>query len=492
MHDTGELLAKLAALRQQLEQAHGLTREAGTSAATLLAGERQESGSLWRLERQIPAGDQQLRLMDDVLRRLTARTAPDDPGRAMPRRLTARAHRFLERGRRLVQQLRGIADDPLLEREAAAPLGLLFQETAQMADTALRMVQAFPDAPGAQRNLCAGLEAILDVIAERTEILVAGLNRQRQEVAQCDRLAGLLRDLAAGTDGDIHPFLSLAEEVLADAQDGKPLRFPEPIFGTEAPADDADVPWFVAAHSLTVAQVVARVVRQDPELKGQPLAPILAALVQDAGMLTVPASILAKPGALDEEQRRVVERHPRIGGEFAGRLLPGEDWLAEAVSTHHERLDGSGYPAGLRDLQIGTLARLLAACDVYAARNEPRPHRPAFDSRTALTDTLLVAEKGALDRVHAERLLSLSFYPVGSVVELADGAVGVVVAAHAVRRDLTTPARPVLALLTDSEGRALPVPQHLDLAQSENRRIVRSLAAEERRAYAGLRLVAWV
>src|SRR5262249_13542279 len=140
MHDTSELLAKLAALRQQLEQAQGLARDAGTSAATLLGGENRESGSLWRLERQIPAGDQQLHLLDSVLRRLTARTAPDDPGSALPKRLTAGAHRLLERGRRLVRQLRGIADDPLLQREATSSLAILFQETAEMADTALRMV----------------------------------------------------------------------------------------------------------------------------------------------------------------------------------------------------------------------------------------------------------------------------------------------------------------------------------------------------------------
>ena len=56
--------------------------------------------------------------------------------------------------------------------------------------------------------------------------------------------------------------------------------------------------------------------------------------------------------------------------------------------------------------------------------------------RTALTDTLLLADRGALDRHCAERLLHLSFYPVGSVVELADGAVGLVVATHGGRREL--------------------------------------------------------
>jgi hypothetical protein len=117
----------------------------------------------------------------------------------------------------------------------------------------------------------------------------------------------------------------------------------------------------------------------------------------------------------------------------------------------------------------------------------PRPHRPARATRTALADTLLLAEQGLLDRHISERLLHLSFYPVGSVVELADGAVGVVVAAHGDWRDLATPSRPVVNLLTDTQGRFLAIPQTLDLAVCEGRSIVRSLSAEDRRALLGRR-----
>jgi HD-GYP domain-containing protein (c-di-GMP phosphodiesterase class II) len=192
-----------------------------------------------------------------------------------------------------------------------------------------------------------------------------------------------------------------------------------------------------------------------------------------------------QPGLLDDRQRRAVEAHTRVGAEILARLLPGGAWLAEAAAGHHERLDGTGYPAGLRDRQIAQLTRLVAVCDVYATLCTPRPHRPALDTRTALTDTLLLAEQGSLDRYQAERLLQLSFYPVGAVVELADGAVGLVVATHLGRRDLNTPARPVLALLTDGDGLPLPRPQHVDLAQCESRSIVRTLPETERRERLG-------
>ncbi len=167
------------------------------------------------------------------------------------------------------------------------------------------------------------------------------------------------------------------------------------------------------------------------------------------------------------------------------RLWPAAGWLADAALGHHERLDGTGYPNGHRDHQIPTLNRLLAVCDVYAALCLPRPHRQGLETRTALTDTLLLAEQGGLDQTQAERLLTLSFYPVGSVVELVDGALALVVATPQGRRDLHHPARPVLMLLTDTQGARVPVPRYLDLAQVEGHGIVRSLSAADRRRLLG-------
>ena len=117
--------------------------------------------------------------------------------------------------------------------------------------------------------------------------------------------------------------------------------------------------------------------------------------------------------------------------EIAARLRPDAVWLAQAIAEHHERLDGTGYPAGLRGGQMSSLSRLLAVCDVYAASCTARPYRKAKETRTALTDVLLMAGNGVLDRDHAERLLELSFYPVGSAVETTDGSLGLVTATPA-------------------------------------------------------------
>ncbi len=265
--------------------------------------------------------------------------------------------------------------------------------------------------------------------------------------------------------------------MVQEARNGEPLRFLHA--GANDPAR------FAAAHGLTVAQVLARLLLHDPQAPVQ-LA-VMAALVHDVGMVCVPAELLAKPDVLSDQERRIVEKHAAAGGPMVAPLWPGGGWPIDAVTDHHERPDGTGYPLGHKDIQLAEPVRLLAVCDVYAALCCPRPHRPALDTRTALTETLLLAERDALDRQQAERLLALSFFPAGSVVELTDGSSAFVLAAHPGQRGLTNPARPIVLLLTDSQSQPLALPQVIDLVEERERSVVRSLATTERRRLLGRR-----
>jgi hypothetical protein len=480
MTDTHVLLGKIAALRQRLDQAQGLAREAGSAAAALYT-ETGDAGRVWRLEQGVAVGQENAALLDTSLRQLTE-SAPEETRNSLPRQMTARARRILERTHDLLSQLRSLAEqlDTIAPAQPRSgdPLAALYRDTSAMTETILRVVQAFPDSASGQLRLCDGVEAILSVAAQRLGTLAHAIGQRNRDIERLDTLRDLLARLAGGHDVSVQEFINLAEALLAEA-DQAPLRFPSEV--------EADPALFVACHSLFVAQVVARIVRLDPDLRPRSMEPVLAALVHDVGMLQVPTEVLTHPGPLSDEQRRAVERHTQVGADLAARLLPSGAWLAEAARGHHERLDGTGYPGGLRDTHIAPLTRLLAVCDVYAALCSPRPHREARETRTALADTLLLADQGALDPREAERLLLLSFYPVGAAVELADGTVGVVVATHMAPRDLNTPARPVVVLLTDGRGHPLPAPRHLDLAVGDGPGIVRTLRAAERRELLGER-----
>ena len=471
MSDTRALLSKIAALRERLEQVPGLTDAA-----------RQDGNPAENLDERVSDGRRRQALLDAALKQLS----PDAPAEVRPVTLTARARTLLERGRQLVNRLRDIAADPHLaeantpeEEPPADPLAAGLRETAAMAESALRLVSAFPDSPSTQLRLCEGLEGLLKVVAERVAGLDLALERRRVEALRVARLSGWLTDIADGCELGAAPFYALAEELLAEAEAGEALRFPRSAAAT--PADAA------ALHGLTVAAVVARLVPHDDTLRREPLPAVLAALVHDVGLLKVAPELLTQTDPLTDDQRRQLEQHPRVGAELIARHLEEMAHLTDAVQTHHERPDGTGYPAGLRGEKMSAIARLLAAADFYAALASPRPHRAALDSRAALTETLLAAERGHLDRRCAELLLGLTFYPVGTAVELSDGSVGLVVATHHTRRDLTTPARPVLALLTNSQGQPLPAARHLDLAMTPSASIVRSLPPEQRRQALGRR-----
>jgi HD-GYP domain-containing protein (c-di-GMP phosphodiesterase class II) len=462
MTSTQALLTKIAALRQRLVQADT------TNAATGFTASSPCVNPLQTLEQKVAAGFWHTALLDAAVHH----AAPLEES-TLPTHLTARAARLLQRGRDLLREFRRLTEEPALQNPQADPLAAFNHETAAMLDCVLRIVQSFPQAATAQMRLCDGLEAILGVIAERLSILISGVAERKRTESQIQLLGEMLIRLARNQPVRIQDSYPLAEAILDSAMQGAPLRFHH--------VQPDDPVRFVACHSLVTAQVMARLVIHDVDWSSRPQDPILAALLHDVGMLRVPAEVLAHPGPLTDAQRRLIEYHAAVGADILARSVPSKSWLLEAASAHHERMDGTGYPGGLRESQLSPLVRLLAVCDVYAALACPRPHRPALEPRAALTDTLLLAERGELDRFQAESLLDLSFYPVGSVVELADGSVAVVVATHPARNDLRSPARPVLAMVMDARGQPLPYPMQIDLARSESHSILRVLPRPERK-----------
>ncbi|GEM_PF-375460 len=111
----------------------------------------------------------------------------------------------------------------------------------------------------------------------------------------------------------------------------------------------------------------------------------LAATVHDLGKITVPGEILSKPARLNETEYAFIKVHPRAGYDLlkdAGLPYP----VSEIVLQHHERLNGSGYPQGLKGSKILLEARVVAVADVVEAIVSPRPYRPARELETALKE----------------------------------------------------------------------------------------------------------
>jgi putative two-component system response regulator len=106
-------------------------------------------------------------------------------------------------------------------------------------------------------------------------------------------------------------------------------------------------------------------------------------LVHDIGKLSVPESILLKPGPLTPEERKIMEQHTVIGERICAPLRSFRHVLP-IIRHHHEKQDGSGYPDGLKGAQVPLTARILQVTDIYDALTTDRPYRKALSTEKAL------------------------------------------------------------------------------------------------------------
>ena len=111
----------------------------------------------------------------------------------------------------------------------------------------------------------------------------------------------------------------------------------------------------------------------------------MAAVIHDIGKLFIPAEMLTKPGKLTDAEMNLIKIHPQVGFD----ILKGIEFpwpIADIVVQHHERLDGSGYPNGLRENDILFEAKIIAVADVIEAMSTNRPYRPTLGMARALQE----------------------------------------------------------------------------------------------------------
>jgi HD-GYP domain-containing protein (c-di-GMP phosphodiesterase class II) len=111
----------------------------------------------------------------------------------------------------------------------------------------------------------------------------------------------------------------------------------------------------------------------------------LAAEMHDVGKIGVPDAILSKPGKLTDEEFREMQRHTARGSDIARRIHALRE-VAPVIRAHHERLNGRGYPDGLRGDEIPLLARIIAVADTFDAMTSHRPYRPAMTRDAAILE----------------------------------------------------------------------------------------------------------
>jgi putative two-component system response regulator len=135
--------------------------------------------------------------------------------------------------------------------------------------------------------------------------------------------------------------------------------------------------------------------------------------LHDVGKIGIPDAVLLKPGPLTAEEFEWMKRHTEIGDSLCAPLQSLRT-VRPIVLSHHEKLDGSGYPQGLKGEDVPVLAQIVGVVDVYDALTSRRPYRDALEPETAAKYLMEEAARGRFSRVHVEAFLdSVRLTPAG-------------------------------------------------------------------------------
>ncbi|HVL55228.1 MAG TPA: HD-GYP domain-containing protein [Burkholderiaceae bacterium] len=202
-------------------------------------------------------------------------------------------------------------------------------------------------------------------------------------------------------------------------------------------------------------------------------------MLADIGKTKLPRALLEKPGMLSASEYNLVKEHVRLSLEVLRKRegkLPVE--VEQGIAQHHERLDGTGYPKGLKGDEISIWGRMAAVADSFAALITPRAYANAAAPQDALLSLFEWAGSSFHEPLVEQFVQAVGVFPVGSLCELSSGEVAVVVAHNRVRR-----LEPKVLVLTASDKTPLAKPVERDLLQQKREegtkplRIVRGLAA---------------
>lgn len=185
----------------------------------------------------------------------------------------------------------------------------------------------------------------------------------------------------------------------------------------------------------------------------------IGALLHDIGKLRVPPEILNKPGKLTSEEFEIMKKHPVEGYDILREDLLMSPQILDIVLHHHERISGQGYPDGMPGDSINRLTKMTSIVDVFDAITSDRCYHDGLSPYIALQNIYRWTDN-AFDKELVEGFMGcMGLYPVGSVVELNQGQVGIVIA--------TTPRtklRPMIMLLTNKEKQFLKSRRILNLS----------------------------
>lgn len=153
---------------------------------------------------------------------------------------------------------------------------------------------------------------------------------------------------------------------------------------------------------------------------------VMGGLLHDVGKMKVPLDILNKPGPLTDEEFAIMQGHAQHGIDLLAGMAGLSKDAMDVVALHHERIDGSGYPNGLKGNEISQVGQMSSIIDVYDALTSVRVYKDAWEPSFTLKKLLEWSGSQFDKELVGNYIRCLGIYPVGSLVQLKSGLVGIV------------------------------------------------------------------
>ena len=217
---------------------------------------------------------------------------------------------------------------------------------------------------------------------------------------------------------------------------------------------------YTAMHSLRVC-ILSLAFGRHLGLPKEPLRDLgIGALLHDVGKARVPTDILNKPGRLTADEFEIMKQHVPLGVKILENTKTIPRMAIDITGSHHERYNGNGYIRGLKGAQIGDPGMISAIADCYDAITSDRPYQDGISAHQALKKMYTWRDKEFHGQLIEQFIQCMGIYPIGSLVELNTGHVGVVATINRARY-----LRPRVVLLLDAEKHRYTAPRQVDLMQ---------------------------
>ncbi len=294
------------------------------------------------------------------------------------------------------------------------------------------------------------------VVHKETVPVLQELPRARKSVAKSEKvLESVVADIRQGGAVQVEKVQEAVDDMVASMIDN-----PDALMWI-ARLRDEDMNTY--AHGVKVSLYMIALGRQIGLPKQQLALLGMVGMLADVGKTKIPRALLDKPGMLSPSEHSVIKEHVRLGIEAlksTGQL--GEE-VEQGIAQHHERLDGSGYPRGLKGAEISLYGRIAGIADSFAALVTPRAYANAQAPQDALMSLYQWSGISFPEALIEQFVQAIGVFPVGTLVELSSGEIGVVIAQNRVRR-----LEPKVLVLTWPDKKPLPQPIERDLMTAKN------------------------